>query len=92
MKVYLLVSCYNLRAEKHFVHNVFGRGRESYSVSSVGEILNQTLMVFKMVGRWKTMGKKSKLESRAKLHHGLGNDIDKSCHVIRSQLETFKLR
>ena len=32
--------CYNLRAKKHFVHNVYGRGREGYGVSGIGEIPN----------------------------------------------------
>jgi hypothetical protein len=43
---------------------------ESYGVSSVGEVLNQALMIFRTIGRWKTMGKESKLASRADLRHG----------------------
>jgi hypothetical protein len=31
-------------------------------------------MVFRTVGHWKTMGKKSKLASRANLRHGQGNN------------------
>jgi len=58
---------YNLRVEKHFVHNVFSQGREGYGVGGIGEILNQVLMIFRTVGRWKTMGKKSKLGARVSL-------------------------
>jgi hypothetical protein len=59
---------------KHFVHNVSGRGRKDYGIGGIREILNLALMIFRTVGRWKTMGKKSKLASRANLHHSQGNN------------------
>jgi hypothetical protein len=69
----LLVSCYNLRAVKYFVHNVSGRGQKDHGIGGIREILNQALMIFRTVDRWKIIGKKSKLASRANLRHSQGN-------------------
>ena len=63
------IPYYKLRAEEHFVHNVFGLVSKGYGVGSVEEVSDQALMVLEMVGGWKTMGKKSKLVTRASLHN-----------------------
>ena len=62
-------SYYKLRAGEHFVHNVFGLGSKGYRVGSVEEVIDQALMVLRMVSGWKTMGKKSKLVTRAGLRN-----------------------
>ena len=62
-------SYYKLWAREHFVHYVFGLGSKGYRVGSVEEVSDQALMVLEMVGGWKTMGKKSKLVTRASLHN-----------------------
>ena len=58
---------YKLRARKHFVHYVFGLGSKGYRVGGVEEILDQALIILRVFGGWKTMGKKSKLVARASL-------------------------
>ena len=63
------ISYYKLRAEEHFVHNVFGLVSKGYGVGSVEEVSDQALMVLGMVSGWKTMGKKSKLVTRAGLRN-----------------------
>jgi hypothetical protein len=68
-----LVSCHNLRIEKHFVQDVSSQRRKGYGICGVREVLNQDLMIFRIVGHWKTMGKKSKLLSRADLRHSQSN-------------------
>ena len=74
MKLFASFSYYKLRAREHFVHNIFGLGSEGYGVGSVEEVLDQALiMVLRMFGDWETMGKKSKLMTRA----GLPNS---QCH------------
>ena len=60
-------SYYKLKARKYFVHYVFGLGSKGYGVGSVEEILDQALMILRVFGGWKTMGKKSKLVARASL-------------------------
>ena len=62
-------SYYRLRAREHFVHNVFDLGSKGYGVGSVEEVFDQALMVLRMVGGWETMGKKSKLVTRAGLRN-----------------------
>ena len=62
-------SYYKLRAGEHFVHYVFGLGSEGYGVSGVKEVLDQVLRVLRVFGGWETMGKKSKLMTRAGLHN-----------------------
>ena len=62
-------SYYKLRAREHFVHNVFGLGSKGYGVGSVEEVFDQVLMVLRMVGGWKIMGKKSKLVTKAGLRN-----------------------
>ena len=42
-------------------------------------------MIFRMVGRWKTMGKKSKLVSRVDLHHGQSNSSTMT-YIMKSNL------
>ena len=66
-RLFASFSYYKLRARKHFVHNVFGLGSNCYGVGSVEEVFDQALMVLRMVSGWKTMGKKSKLVTRAGL-------------------------
>ena len=68
-KLFASFSCYKLRAGEQFVHYVFGLGSEGYGVGGVEEVLDQALMVFRMFGCWETMGKKSKLMTRAGLHN-----------------------
>ena len=58
-----------LKDREHFVHYVFGLESKGYGVGSVEEISDQALMVLGMVGGWKTMGKKSKLMTRAGLRN-----------------------
>ena len=60
-------SYYKLIAGEHFVHNVFSLGSKGYGVGSVEEVLDQALMVLRMFGGWETMGKKSKVVTRADL-------------------------
>ena len=61
-------SYYKLKARKHFVHYVFGLGSKGYRVGGVEEIIDQALMILRVFGGWKTMGKKSKLVARVSLH------------------------
>ena len=68
-RLFASFSYYKLRAEEHFVHNVFGLGSKGYRVGSVEEVFDQALMVFRMVSGWKTMGKKSNLMTRAGLQN-----------------------
>ena len=63
------ISYYKLRAEEHFVHNVFGLGSKGYGVDSVEEVFDQAFMVLRMFGGWETMRKKSKLVTREGLHN-----------------------
>ena len=68
-RLFASFSYYKLKARKHFVHYVFGLGRESYRVGGVEEVLDQVLMILRVFGGWETMGKKSKLMTRAGLHN-----------------------
>ena len=43
-------SYYKLRAEEHFVHNVFGLGSKGYGVGGIEEILDQALMILSVFG------------------------------------------
>ena len=61
-------SYHKLRPEEHFVHYVFGLGSEGYGVGGVEEVLDLALMVLRVFSGWETMGKKSKLVTRASLH------------------------
>ena len=67
-------SYYKLKARKHFVHYVFGLGRESYRVGGVEEVLDQVLMILRVFGGWETMGKKSKLVARTSLRNNQCHD------------------
>ena len=67
-KLFASFSYYKLKAREHFVHYVIGLGSKGYGVGGVGEILDQALMIHRVFGGWKTMGKKSKLVARASLH------------------------
>ena len=66
-KLFASFSYYKLKARKHFIHYVFGLRSKGYGVGSVEEILDQVLMIPRLFGGWKTMGKKSKLVARASL-------------------------
>ena len=68
-KLFASFSHYKLRAGEHFVHYVFGLGSEGYGVGSVEEVLDQALMVLRVFDGWETMGKKSKLVTRASLRN-----------------------
>ena len=68
-RLFASFSYYKLRARKHFVHNVFGLGSEVYGVGGVEEVLDQALMVLRVFSGWETMGKKSKLVTRAGLRN-----------------------
>ena len=61
------MSYYKLKAREHFVHYVFGLGSEGYGVGGVEEVLDLALMVLRVFSGWETMGKKSKLLTRAGL-------------------------
>ena len=66
-RLFASFSCYKLKDREHFVHYVFGLGSKGYGVSGVEEILDQVLMILRVFGGWKTMGKKPKLMARASL-------------------------
>ena len=42
-------SYYKLKARKHFVHHVFGLGSKGYGVGGVEEILDQALMILRVL-------------------------------------------
>ena len=60
-------SYYKLKVGEHFIHYVIGLGSKGYGVGGVEEILNQALMIPRVFGGWKTMGKKPKLVAIAGL-------------------------
>ena len=60
-------SYYKLKAVEHFIHYVIGLGSKGYGVGSVEEVLNQALVIPRVFGGWKTMGKKQKLVARVGL-------------------------
>ena len=60
-------SYYKLKAREHFVHYDFSLGSKGYGVGGVEEVLDQALMVLRVFGGRETMGKKSKLVTRAGL-------------------------
>ena len=66
-KLFASFSYYKLKAREHFVHYVIGLGSKGYGVGGIEEILNQALMIPRVFGGWKTMGKKSKLMARVRL-------------------------
>ena len=72
-RLFAIFSYYKLEAREHFVHYVFSLGSEGYAVGVVEEVLDQALMVLRVFGGRETMGKKSKLMTRA----GLCN---RQCH------------
>ena len=51
---------YKLQARKHFVYYIVGLGSNGYRVGGIEEILDQALMIPRVFGGWKTMGKKPK--------------------------------
>ena len=69
-RLFASFSYYKLKAREHFVHYVFGLGSKGYGVGGVEEILDQALMILRVFGGWKTMGKKSKLVARVSLRSG----------------------
>ena len=69
-RLFASVTYYKLKARKHFVHYVIGLGSKGYRVGGVKEILDQTLMISRVFGGWKTMGKKLKLMARVGLRRG----------------------
>ena len=81
-RLFASFSYYKLTARKHFVHYVFSLGSEVYGVGDVEEVLDQALMVLRVFGGWETMGKKSKLMTKA----GLRNS---QCHG-RTMTNTVK--
>ena len=58
------ITYYKLQAEKHFVYYIIGLGSKGYRVGSVEEILDQALMITRVLNGWKTIGKKPKLVAR----------------------------
>ena len=66
-RLFASVTYYKLKARKHFVHYVIGLGSKGYRVGGVKEILDQALMIPRVFGGWKTMGKKPKLVARTSL-------------------------
>ena len=73
-KLFASFSYYKLKVGENFIHYVIGLGSKGYGVGGVEEILNQALMIPRVFGGWKTMGKKPKLVARMSLrssqHHG----------------------
>ena len=59
-KLFASVTYYKLKARKHFVHYVIGLGSKGHRVGGIEEILDQALMIPKVFGGWKTIGKKPK--------------------------------
>ena len=49
-KLFASFSYYKLRAGEYFVHYVFGLGSEGYRVGDVEEVLDQALMVLRVLG------------------------------------------
>lgn len=49
-EVYSSISYYHVRVEEHLVHDVIGRGYDSYSVCSIAEVFNHILIALKAVG------------------------------------------
>ena len=68
-KLFASFYYYKLKAGEHFIHYVIGLGSKGYGVGGIEEILNQALMIPRVFGGWKTMGKKSKLVARASLRN-----------------------
>ena len=66
----LNITCYKLRAEKHFAYYIIGQGVEGYRVGGAEEVLDQALMIPRVRGVWKTVGKKPKIVARAGLCSG----------------------
>ena len=56
-KLFTSFSYYKVRAIEHFVHYVFGLGSEGYGVGSVEEVLDQTLMVLRVLVARKPWGR-----------------------------------
>ena len=50
-------SYHKVRAEEHFVHYVFGLGSEGYGVGGVEKVLDQTLMVLRVLVARKPWGR-----------------------------------
>ena len=67
-RLFASFSYYKIKTGEHFIHYVFGLGSKGYGVGGVEEILDQALMILRVFGGWKTMGKKSKLVARVSLH------------------------
>ena len=44
------ITYYKLRAVKHFGYYIIGLGDEGYRVGSIGEILDQTLIISRVSG------------------------------------------
>ena len=63
----LNITYYKLQAKKHFGYYIIGLGNKGYRVGSVGEILNQALMIPWVRHGWKTVGKKLKFMARTGL-------------------------
>ena len=68
-RLFASFSYYKLKAREHFIHFVIGLGSKGYGVSGVEEILDQVLMILRVFGGWKTMGKKLKVVARASLRN-----------------------
>ena len=66
-KLFASFSYYKLKAGEHFIHYVLGLGSKGYGVGGVEEILDEALMIPRLFGGWKSMGKKLKLVARASL-------------------------
>ena len=49
-KLFASFSYYKLKAEEHFIHYVFDLGSEGYGVGSIGEVLDQALMIPSVFG------------------------------------------
>ena len=68
-RLFASVTYYKLQARKHFVYYVIGLRSKAYRVGNIKEILDQALMIPRVFGGWKTMGKKPKLVARAGLRN-----------------------
>ena len=47
-RLFASFSYYKLKAREHFIHYVFGLGREGYRIGGVKEVFDEALMVLRV--------------------------------------------
>ena len=68
------ITCYKLRARKHFGYYIISMGNKGYRVSNTEEILNQAFMIPRVHHSWEAMGKEPKLMARMDLRRSQCHD------------------